>query len=172
MTNGVITLIDRVSVRVLGDPREGRRFVKFAIVGGIGAIVDFSILNLLILVPGWEKFINIDAFYSWVPDYDWRKFFANIVSVTCAIISNFWWNRRWTFPESREHDLHVSFGKFAAVNLVGLVINQTVFVLTDQYIFGRLFDHPFDYNLAKATAIGIVLFWNFFVNRRWTYRGI
>ncbi len=154
MTNGVITLIDRVSVKVLGDPREGRRFVKFTIVGGVGAIVDFGVLNLLVLA------------------FDWDKSYANIVSVSCAIISNFWWNRRWTFPESREHEIHVSFGKFATVNLIGLLINQAVFVLTDNYLYGPLFEHPIDYNIAKATAIGIVLFWNFFANRKWTYRDI
>jgi putative flippase GtrA len=31
---------------------------------------------------------------------------------------------------------------------------------------------PYDYNLAKMCAIGIVLFWNFFANRLWTYRGL
>ncbi len=154
MANEEITMRDRVVAIVQENRREGKRFVKFAIVGGIGAIVDFSVLNLLILAFGWDKF------------------YANIVSVSCAIISNFWWNRRWTFPESREHDLHVSFGKFATVNLIGLMINQAVFVLTDTFIFGPLFEHPIDYNIAKATAIGLVLFWNFFANRKWTYRDI
>ncbi len=154
MANEEITMRDRVVAIVQENRREGKRFVKFAIVGGIGAIVDFSVLNLLILAFGWDKF------------------YANIVSVSCAIISNFWWNRRWTFPESREHDLHVSFGKFATVNLIGLMINQAVFVLTDTFVFGPLFEHPIDYNMAKATAIGLVLFWNFFANRKWTYRDI
>ncbi len=31
---------------------------------------------------------------------------------------------------------------------------------------------PWDYNLAKIAAIGVVLFWNYFVNRKWTYKGI
>ncbi len=146
-----MTMRDRVSAIVVENRREGKRFVKFAIVGGIGAIVDFSALNVLVLAFGWEKS------------------FANIVSVSCAICSNFIWNRLWTFPESREHRVHTQFGKFALVNLIGLGINQAVFLLTDQYIFDPLFEHPIDYNIAKAAAIGIVLFWNFFANRRWTY---
>ena len=28
------------------------------------------------------------------------------------------------------------------------------------------------YNFAKLIAIGVVLFWNFFANRLWTYRGL
>jgi len=31
---------------------------------------------------------------------------------------------------------------------------------------------PLGYNVAKAIAIIVVLFWNFGVNRVWTYRGI
>ena len=133
---------------------EFNRFLKFAIVGTLGAVVDFSVLNILVLVFG-------------IP-----KEYANLISVTCAIFSNFTWNRLWTFPESRDHPVHISFGKFGLVNLAGLAINQFVFVMTDSLIFGKMFPHPIDYNFAKATAIIVVLFWNFFANRRWTYREI
>ncbi len=133
---------------------EFKRFLKFAIVGTIGAAVDFGVLNLLVL--GFS-----------VP-----KEYANLVSVTCAIISNFIWNRMWTFPESRDRPLHTQFGQFALVNVVGLAINQFVFLTTDALVFDKVFPHPLDYNVAKAAAIIVVLFWNFFVNRNWTYRGI
>ncbi len=145
---------ERFSTLVLENRHEAKRFVKFSIVGVIGLVVDLSVLNLLVLVFGTEKF------------------YANLISVSCAVCSNFFWNRRWTYPESREHDLHISFGKFALVNLVGLAINQIVFLLTDNLIFGRYFPHPLDYNLAKLSAIGIVLFWNFGANRLWTYKDI
>jgi putative flippase GtrA len=154
MTHPELKFSDRVFALAGEHRHEAKRFTKFAIVGAIGAVVDFSVLNLLILVFGVEKF------------------YANLASVACAIVSNFWWNRHWTFPESRDHDLHISFGKFAAVNLVGLGINQIVFLLTDEFIFTHFLPHPFDYNFAKAAAIGLVLFWNFFVNRFWTYRDI
>ena len=130
------------------------RFAKFAIVGAFGAVVDFGILNLLVLVFGWHKA------------------YANLVSVTCAIISNFVWNRLWTFPESRERALHTQFGQFALVNVIGVGINESVFLTTDALWFGAIFAHPLDYNIAKATATIVVLFWNFFANRNWTYRGI
>lgn len=140
---------------VSNNQREFGRFFKFAIVGAVGAVVDFGVLNLLILV------------------FSWPKFFANLVSVTCAMISNFIWNRRWTFPESRDHAIHVSFSKFAIVNLIGLAINQTVFVAADMLIFEPMFGpRSLSYNLSKACAIGVVLFWNFGANRVWTYRGI
>ncbi|HEY6042933.1 MAG TPA: GtrA family protein [Anaerolineae bacterium] len=139
-----------------GQPIEIRRFIKFFIVGGFGAVVDFTVLNLLVLFVGMPKV------------------YANIISVSFAIISNFTWNRLWTFPESREHAVHHQFIQFALVNLVGLAINTGVFLLTDQYIWlPTLPNHPtIALNLAKACAIGVVLFWNFGANRLWTYRHI
>ncbi len=136
---------------------EVKRFIKFAIVGGIGALLDFAVLNGLIFGLGFPKF------------------YANIVSTCCAILSNFTWNRLWTFPESREHALHSQFGKFLVVNIVGLAINQAVFVVTDNFIFLPLLTQAHEIwaiNLAKACAIGVVLFWNFGINRIWTYRHV
>jgi len=146
--------LSRLIAFVSNNQDELGRFFKFAIVGTIGAVVDFGTLNLLVLAFGWPK------------EY------ANLVSVTCAVISNFIWNRFWTYPESRDHPLHLSFGKFALVNLFGLLINQTIFVTTDTFVFSTMFPHPLDFNLAKVSAIIVVLFWNFFVNRRWTYGAI
>jgi putative flippase GtrA len=146
--------LTRLLAFVSNNQEEFGRFFKFAVVGTIGAAVDFGTLNLLVLAFGWPK------------EY------ANLVSTTCAVTSNFIWNRFWTYPESRDHPLHISFGKFALVNLFGLLINQTIFVTTDALVFGPMFSHPLDYNLAKVSAIVVVLFWNFFVNRRWTYGAI
>jgi putative flippase GtrA len=57
------------------------------------------------------------------------------------------------------------------VNVIGLGINNLVLVNLAA-LFGHFIPDPFDYNLAKAIAIIIVLFWNFGINRIWTYRGI
>ena len=128
------------------------RFLRFAVVGAIGAVVDFSILNLGIQVFGLEKWL------------------ANTFSFTAAVLSNFTWNRLWTFPESRAQSLWRQFGQFFLVNLVGYGINQGVFLSLDRYVFASW--GVWGYNLAKAIAIGVVMFWNFGINRIWTYREI
>ncbi len=133
---------------------ELSRFFKFAVVGTFGAVVDYSVLYIMILHFGWAEA------------------FANLLSVSCAILSNFTWNRLWTFPESRERPLHSQFGQFALVNLVGLGINEAVFLGANAFVFSRLFGSPMNFTLAKATAIVVVLFWNFGANRVWTYRGL
>ena len=128
------------------------RFVRFATVGTIGSLVDFGILNLGIQVFGLEKWL------------------ANTFSFSAAVVSNFTWNRLWTFPESRVQSLWPQLGQFFLVNLAGYGINQGVFLSLDHYVFAPW--GIWGYNVAKAVAIGIVLFWNFGVNRLWTYREI
>jgi len=86
------------------------------------------------------------------------------------VASNFTWNRLWTYPETRGEPLGRQAGQFFLVNLVGYVINQAVFLSLDRYVFSDW--GAWGYNLAKALAIGVVLFWNFGVNRVWTYRNV
>ena len=63
--------------------KETGRFLRFAIVGTVGAVVDFGVFNLLILVFGVE------------PVY------SNVISFSVAVLSNFILNRYWTYPDSR-----------------------------------------------------------------------
>jgi putative flippase GtrA len=135
------------------NSKELIRFLKFAIVGAVGAVVDYSILNLMVLVFGWPLLA------------------ANTLSFSCAVLSNFTWNRLWSFPESRERPIRTQLPQFALVNVLGLAINNVVLVVATG-ILSHYIPSPFNYNLAKAIAIGIVLFWNFGVNRIWTYRGL
>jgi putative flippase GtrA len=134
-------------------PKEFVRFLKFATVGMIGMVVDLTILNVMHKVFGLPLLV------------------ANTISFTTAVISNFTWNRLWTFPESRERPIGSQLGKFASVNVIGLAINNLVLWLAFQ-VTHQIVPDPWDYNLAKVLAIGVVLFWNYFVNRAWTYKGI
>jgi putative flippase GtrA len=134
-------------------PKEFNRFAKFAIVGAMGAIIDFGLLNLMRGVYGWDLLL------------------ANTFSVSVAIISNFAWNRYWTFPESRTRKKRKQLPQFALVNLIGLLINNVIVLSIDHVLVSQV-GEPWSYNIAKAIAIGVVLFWNFGVNRLWTYRGL
>lgn len=134
-------------------PKEFNRFVKFAMVGAVGAVIDFGLLNLMRGYFGW--------------DLIW----ANTLSVSVAMLSNFIWNRYWTFPESRSRKKRTQLPQFALVNLIGLLINNLIVVGIDAVLVSHV-GEPWSYNIAKAIAIGVVLFWNFGVNRLWTYRGL
>ena len=135
------------------SPKEITRFLKFAIVGAIGMLVDLAVLTFGREVMGLPLSLAVGLGFS------------------VAVISNFTWNRLWTFPESRKFKKRSQLPKFFIVNLIGLIINQVVLAVALVFL-EPIVPHPWDYNLAKAIAICIVLFWNFGVNRLWTYRGI
>lgn len=163
-------IIGRYWTQLLANPKRIERFVKFAIVGAIGAVVDFVVLNIMKVV-----FESIGLGVGWnlsMQPHQIQLVAANAISFSAAVLSNFTWNRLWTFPESRERPLFSQLLQFTIVNVLGLVINTAILVLTDQYIFQLFFSERVSYNLAKALAIGVVLFWNFGMNLIWTYRGI
>jgi len=148
--------------------KELIRFFKFAIVGTIGAAVDFGTLYLLHPVAGLPIAL------------------ANTCSFTAAVISNFIWNRYWTYPDSRSKHVRTQLAQFSVVNVVGWGINTGLLLLLRFHcvsLVGSLSQHlpvvleaeltyKLGYNLAKAIATVVVLFWNFFINRFWTYSDV
>ncbi len=134
--------------------RELERFLKFSVVGTWGFIVDFSVLNFLIFVA---------RFPPWL---------ANTCSFTVAVLNTFTFNRLWTVPESRQRLVSRQLAQFFAVSLVGYAINEFVFLSSHALVWQHLVPMAFAWNLAKATASGVGLFWNFSANRLWTWRGL
>jgi putative flippase GtrA len=142
----------RVLSLLTANRMEMGRFLRFSVVGTIGAVVDFGILNLLVLLFGLAK--------VW----------ANAWSFSVAVCSNFLWNRFWTYPETRGDPVLPQITQFVLVNVIGLGINQAIFLSLDRWAFPNW--GPLGYNLAKVIATGVVLFWNFGANRLWTYRHV
>jgi putative flippase GtrA len=163
-------ILSRIVNFTNANSKEINRFLKFSVVGTLGALIDFGTLNLLILAFGFSKVL------------------ANTCSFTVAVISNFVWNRLWTFPESKDRPIAPQLVQFFLVNVGGLLLNQAIFLSLDAWVLGEagmlaapmttlalnvgLAHYKLAYNLSKATATIIVLFWNFGANRLWTYRGI
>jgi len=152
--------------------REINRFLKFSVVGIIGAVVDFGSFNLLANVIGIGSII------------------ASVISFSAAVTSNFLWNRYWTYPDSRSKPASQQVIQFTLVNLVGLGIRTPIFFFSEAPMI-RLSENLIQLsqsilpesiaslgyinatflgrNLALALAVIVVLFWNFFINRIWTY---
>jgi len=162
--------VSRLIALLRDNMKEVHRFLKFAVVGVIGTVIDFGLLNLLVQLANMPKF------------------WANVCSFSVAVLSNFTWNRLWTYPESKQRPIGPQLGQFALVNVVGLSLNQGIFIGLDRLVLGEagalavpiaslastigLEHFTLSYNLAKIFAVGVVLFWNFGANRLWTYRGL
>lgn len=149
---------------ILTNPQERGRFLRFAMVGVIGAIVDFGTFNLLVHLT------TIPAVM------------ASVVSFTAAVISNFMWNRFWTYPDSRSKAVSKQVVQFLVVSLVGLIIRTPLFAFLEKElvpIFTRSLPRGFfltgtfvGHNVALAIAVLVVMMWNFFANRFWTYNDV
>jgi len=148
---------------IITDVKERNRFFRFALVGTLGAVIDFGVMNLL------SHFTDMPLVY------------AGTISFLCAVVSNFTWNRIWTYPESRSRPLLGQLGMFFLVNLAGVAIRIPILHYLEPPML-RFFEGIFhtSYNAAEfyaknftlAVAVGIVMLWNFFVNRYWTYNDI
>lgn len=141
------------------NSKEVERFLKFAVVGTIGFIIDFGLLTILKEVFGLHTAI------------------ANTLSFCAAVVSNFTLNRYWTYPDSRSKKLSAQLGQFLAVSVVGLLLNDVIVILLE-HPFQAILDTTLSflplsgYIPAKVVATIVVLFWNYFVNRRWTYNDV
>lgn len=148
---------------VLNNGKERERFFKFAIVGAIGAVIDFAVMNLLTQTAGMPLVV------------------AGTISFICAVSSNFIGNRYWTYPDSRSRHVTQQLSMFFTVNLAGVAIRIPILHFIEPPLFKALARMPLRgalspeflaKNLTLALAVGIVMLWNYYVNRYWTYNDV
>jgi putative flippase GtrA len=159
----------KVRAFVQDNRQEFVRFLKFAVVGGFGAIVDFVVLAVL------ERFVHPPE-----PVDNWWSSIAVGISLSTAIVSNFIWNRYWTYPDSRSKPLVKQFAQFYVINILAYIIRGPIMLL--ETVFAEWLGQGFALNpetagtlgtyLAWALGVGIAMFWNFFINRIVTYSDV
>jgi len=114
--------IDSLKV-VLGiRAKKSQRVLKFLGVGFLGLIINFVGLRL---------FVEVFKLHPAV---------ANIIAAEGSILSNFYWNNRWTFAD-RKHESLRKFSKkllhFNATSAFGVVVIQSGLIYLLATFFGR-----------------------------------
>jgi len=125
-----------------------RQFLKFAVVGSLGTLIDFGLLNLFV------KVFRFDVYFS------------ATLSFIAAVINNFLLNKYWTFKIAQAQDEgkgRRQFVQFSLVSVIGLAINLLIMYVLIQYA-------SLWYNWAKVAATVVVLVWNFWANKLWTFK--
>lgn len=174
--------IVRIAAQFGNKSKEVERFLRFVVVGVIGAIVDFSTLIVLqstILKP-------------LPPAENLKVISATSLAFVAAVLSNFIWNRFWTYPDSRSRSVRRQMAQFTLINAIGWVMRTvfiertyqriglvaTVYVVSMMGLWGATLEQtPETMNqigtlTAQLLAIGFVMIWNFFANRYWTYNDV
>jgi putative flippase GtrA len=150
-------------MNILNCRKERQRFLKFTFVGLTGTIVDFGLLNLLRIV------------------FKLPLVWAQGISFTVAVINNFLWNRFWTYPESRDKGASWQLMQFFIINIIGITIRTPLISWLDGLILNLLNkvkvdvsieNYVISQNLALAVSISIIMLWNYFANRYWTFKNI
>ncbi len=163
--------------------KETSRFMKFMVVGAIGFAVDFGGFTLFHalgvgpwvaahLVPAAAP--SLAAYLTAYPDV-----VEQALSFCVAVVSNFLWNYLWIYPEARGANQTKKIIKFLGVSVAGLVIGfpifgAALFVARGLVAAAGLAAVPINLAgyMALVCRVGVLLFWNFFVNRYWTYHDV
>lgn len=178
-------LIEAIAARFGSRSKEVERFLKFAIVGFIGAVVDFGtviVLQATILPPtsaqGERLTMNVAI--------------ATTIAFIAAVISNFTWNRFWTYPDSRSRSMRRQLAQFTFISFIGW-FGRTLWISASYHALGALLmpillpvihlfrpvyvpsvaaDDKLGTLAAQLVGVIVVMFWNFFANRLWTYNDV
>lgn len=131
------------------SPNIDKRFFIFTLVGGVGFVVDASILTVMIKQFGFNLYI------------------ARSVSFTCASLATWLLNRSLTFRDNTQatHIRGSEYFRYVTVQIVGALINLLVFVLLT-LLWPQLGALP-----VVPLAVGAVfgLLFNFAGTRIWVY---
>ena len=131
--------------------RSGQQFVKFAIVGGIGTIVNLAVLKLTLVL--WGTFNETTPFAV--------EAFASGLAFAVAVANNYLLNRWWTFRSSRA--MSTEFLKVLVVSIAGLGLNELVYWLSRTRLDLQVL-------VSQMVAIACVLPFNFVGNKLWSFR--
>lgn len=120
------------------------QLAKFALVGVLNTVIDFSILNLFINLTG------IASGPSIIP--------MNAFAFSAAVVNSYFWNKKWVFEEKKSGDFVIFF----IVTVIGIALNSAVlFVMTTLVPHQVTISPKLWANLAKVLATGISMVWNY-----------
>lgn len=151
-----ITTSSKAILKLFARRKGVGQIVKFGLIGLSGALVDFGILNLLVL--GLKFNVYLSAAFSFV----------------AAATNNFYWNKRWTFKgEATDKKTHLQFIQYMIITTIGFFINLLILRIFLPY-FGRLFElninTPLVLNTSKIIATLVVMTWNFLGSKKWVFK--
>ena len=118
------------------------QLVKYVLIGILGVVVDFGVYMILTHFN-----LNVEI--------------ANMISSTCGIINNFFWN---SYTNFKVHDRMLL--RFVSYFLVGQI--TTVFTTVSLFIFATKLGFP--HLIVKVVATFVATLIQFIINKLVTFR--
>jgi dolichol-phosphate mannosyltransferase len=136
-----VAVFENRAVQALRRPANWVQLLKFGVVGGSGYVVNLVVYALLLGI-GAHK--------------------AAAVSFVVSAANNYWWNRHWTFADTKGHFAYQG-ARFLVVATIALLVNQLWLLLfLDVFGLGKI--------VSQALAIALVTPLNFLGNKLWSFR--
>lgn len=134
-------------VRFIGEKIPALyQFGKFGETGGLNVLIDFGVLNLLILISGVSTGIFFITFKA--------------ISFLVATTNSYIWNKFWVFVKKEKEGETKEVSSFFLVTLIGLGINVTIASLIF-FIGPKNIDTKILANIAAAFGALTAMMWNF-----------
>lgn len=135
---------------------EGRfiqhRFIKFAVVGASGTVV-----NLVML------YINQEILFKNIYPMERRLMLSLSGAIFLATMNNYLWNRWWTWKDRKGE------GRFGFFTQMGQYYLACVLAIFLQYIFTILLSKIIHYLIANIIAITLAAIVVYVINDIWTF---
>jgi len=128
------------------------RLIKFGTVGFSGTLINLTAL-----------YLNQEYLFSWVESVEKRLPLSLASAIFLATLSNFIWNRGWTWKDRKEKTGHGLFFQMGQYFLV------SGFAIGIQYFCTMAFSKAVHYVLANLLSIGVAALLNYFANDLWTF---
>ena len=121
-----------------------RIFLRYAIVGLLGAAVHISILNILVEWAHWDPIVS------------------SVAGFLVVLTLSYWLNVKWSFEHSEQSHRKAIF-RYTLVSIMGLGLNTLI-------MFCLVNGLGIWYLLGQAIATLIVPIHNFLLNFYWTFK--
>ncbi len=136
-----MAVLENRAVQALRSPANWVQLAKFGVIGASGYVIN---LGVYILLLGFGAHV------------------AAAISFVVAAANNYWWNRHWTFADSKGNFTYQGM-RFFIVSLAALAVNQLwLLVFIDWLGWGKI--------VSQAIAIVLVTPLNFLGNKLWSFR--
>ena len=119
-----------------------RHLIRFAGVGAVATLLHYATLLMLVELLSLEPVL------------------ASTIGFATSAVFNYLGNYHFTFASDRPHA--IALMKFVVVASIGLAVNTLGMYLLVDFL-------ALQYLLAQLISTAIVVVWNFYLNRRWTY---
>lgn len=160
-TDGLLEVYQEAIRRTQTRPGPGLlgQFLMFLAVGGMNAVVDVAVFNVLLTTAPTRDALTL-ALY-------------NSVAVCAAVTNSYWFNSRWTFRRSRTDATAGRWRRrslFAVQAVLNIAVNDTLVVLlVDAFHGAGGLPVWVTNNVAKLLAMAAASLSTFVVLRRWVF---